>query len=161
MKTHQDRSWGSHSSPFLTHLGSQGPKRPSIGLTLPFGMKLTFGRPLSASNDPYSLYVVANEFISWRPIRTDYQGHVSSAFYLIWGTRALKRHSFCLKLTLRSPLPASVDLGGLFAVEIELISWKYIRPDQCTIAGPNRELYPQIQKLSQMFFKLSGITPGY
>ena len=37
---------------------------------------------------------------------------------------------FVLKLPLRRPLAASVDLGHLFVAEIELISWVNIRPDQ-------------------------------
>ena len=32
---------------------------------------------------------------------------------------------------------------------------------QCRVAGLNRELYPELQKLPQMFVKLSGITPEY
>ena len=92
--------------------------------------KIDFLKPMTSSTDPDELYVFGNEFISWRHIRTDHQDHVSALFYLIWSPRALKRPSFVLKLPLRRPLAASVDLGHLFVAEIELISLVYIRPDQ-------------------------------
>ena len=53
-----------------------------------------------------------------------------SPFLPLLGSQVQKRPSFGQIWHLEMPLSASVDLGGLFAMEIEFNSWIYIRTHQ-------------------------------